>query len=116
MGYQNWISSGAGKSGLSWLIAITKKNARIDFRLSSPSSEINKKRFDFLFSNKNKIENIFGKPIIWDFKENRKQNNLRTISPLGGIDDEDKWPAIQNDLVERIIRLEKALRPYIKEL
>lgn len=115
-GYQNWISASAGKSGMNWLIASLKKSSRVDFWLSSSSLEINKERFEKLVLHKEKIEEIFGEPIIWNFKNNRKEQNLRTYSPLGGIDDNDKWTDIHNDLVDRLIKLDQALRQYIKAL
>jgi hypothetical protein len=55
VGYQGWINTGAGKSGLSWLIAGMKKSARVDFWFSSPSSETNASRFKYLLSHQNKI-------------------------------------------------------------
>lgn len=36
--------------------------------------------------------------------------------PLGGLDDMEQWPDIQKDLVERQVRLEKAIGPYLKSL
>jgi hypothetical protein len=115
-GYQNWISASAGRSGMNWLMASMKKSSRIDFWLSSPTREINKERFEKLVIHKDKIEETFGEKLIWDFKENRKQHNLRTYSTVGGIDEIDKWPDIQNDLVDRLIRFEQSLRPYIKTI
>lgn len=116
VGYQGWIVTGAGKSGLSWLIAAGIKKSRIDFCLSSPSSDINSSRFKYLASHKDSIEKSFGEPLVWDFKENRKQHAVRTLCTIGGMDDEEKWPAIHSDLVDRIVRFEKALRPFIKDL
>lgn len=111
--YQNWISAGAGKSGLFWNIACYNHSARVDFFFCSPSFEVNRKRFDFFTQKKREIENSFGEPLIWDFGEHRKQQFIRTECPFGSFRDESKWPVIQNDLVKRLIHLEEALRPYI---
>lgn len=116
VGYQGWINTSAGKSGVTWLIAGMKKSTRVDFWFSSPSSETNARRFNYLLAHKDKIEESFGEPLIWDFRESRKQHYIRTLCPIGGVDDEDKWISIQNDLVERLTRLEKTLSPYIKDL
>ena len=116
VGYQNWINAGAGKSGVLWTIIGMKKASRVEFFFCSPSSEINRKRFDLIESKKMEIEGSFGEPLFWDFKDHRKQQYIRSLCPLGGFDDEEKWTEIQNDLTDRLIRLEKALRPYIKLL
>lgn len=34
----------------------------------------------------------------------------------GGLGDRDRWPEIQERMVDAMVRLERALRPQIKEL
>ena len=58
---------------------------------------------------------MFGESLEWNFKESNKQQSIRSNCYLGGIDDEEKWTDIQEDLVDRLIKLEEALRPYISE-
>jgi hypothetical protein len=65
---------------------------------------------------KNEIELAFGESLEWDFKETRKGQGIQSWTKIGGIENEEKWPAIQNDLVNRMIRLEKALRSYFVSL
>jgi predicted type IV restriction endonuclease len=116
VGYQNWVNAGAGKSGLAWTLIAMKKAARVEFFLCSPSSETNKNRFEILASRKKEIDKSFGEPLIWDYKDGRKQQYIRSLCPFGGLEDEERWPAIQNDMVNRLVRFEKALRPHIKIL
>lgn len=116
VGYQSWVNAGAGKSGTAWTFISMKKNSRVEFFLGSQGAEVNKDRFTYLFRHKKEIEESFGDFLIWDFKEDRKQHYIRSICPFGGIEDEDKWAQIQEDLIDRLIRLEKSLRPYIKNL
>jgi hypothetical protein len=113
-GYQSWIAAGAGKTGFTWGITIMKKTAKIDLWINSPSPGINKNRIETLISKKEEIEELFGESLIWDIEDDRKHQYLRSYCPLGGLDDDDIWTEIQNDLVERLIRFEKVLRPYIK--
>jgi hypothetical protein len=116
VGYQNWINSGAGKSGILWGIASMKKESHIDFIFCTLSPEINRKRFEYLFSKKKEIEESFGDLLIWDFKEIRKQHYIKSLCPFGGFDNEENWTIIHHDLIERLIRFEKAIRPYINDL
>ena len=116
VGYQGWLNAGAGKAGLAWSMVAMKKTALVNLFLCSSSAEINKSRFDTLASKKNEIEDGFGEPIVWDFKDSRKQQYIKSLCPFGGVDDEEKWPEIQNDMVERLVKLEKALRSNIKTL
>jgi hypothetical protein len=115
VGYQSWVNAGAGKAGLAWDYVIRRNDGKVDLFLWS-DAQTNIKRFNSLLSKKKEIEAAFGEPLEWDFKENRKQHYIRSWSKIGGIENEDKWPEIQNDLVNRMIRLEKAFRPYIASL
>ena len=116
VGYQDWVNAGAGKAGLAWSMGAMKKTALVHLFLCSSSAEINKSRFDTLASKKKEIEDSFGEALIWDFKDSRKQQYIKSLCPFRGVEDEEKWPAVQNDMVERLIKFEKALRPHIKAL
>jgi len=114
-GYQSWVNAGAGKAGLAWDYVVRRHDARVDLFLWL-DAETNLKRFNILKAKKEEIESAFGEPLEWDCKENRIQHYIRSWTKIGGIEDEDQWPVIQNDLVDRMIRLEKALRPYLASL
>lgn len=111
--YQNWICTGTGISGTLWGVEIWKQKSRVSFGFSSPSIELNKIRFESIFAHKNEIENICGESLEWHFKNDQIQRGIRSNSRLGGMDDEDKWSDIQKDLVDRLIKLERSLKPYI---
>lgn len=115
VGYQNWVNAGAGKSGVLWGIVSMKKESRVEFIFCTLSPEINRKRYEYLSSKKKEIEESFGDLLIWDFKEIRKQHYIKSLCPFGGFDDEGNWTIIHNDLIERLIRFEKAIGPYIKD-
>lgn len=116
VGYQNWVNAGAGKAGISWTLVAMKKTARTEFFLCHSKFEVNKSRYEKLFTHKENIEQIFGEPIDWDFNDSRKQQYIRTTCPIGGLDNEEQWADIQNDLINRLVRLEKAIGPHISSL
>lgn len=116
VGYQNWVNAGAGKAGIMWTFVAMKKTARTEFFLCHSKFEINKARYEKLLSQKETIEQKFGEPINWDFNDSRKQQYIRTTCPIGGLDNEEKWADIQNDLINRLVKLEKAIGPHINSL
>lgn len=116
VGYQNWVNAGAGKAGIMWTFVAMKKTARTEFILCHPKFDINKARYEKLLTQKENIEQQFGEPINWDFNDSRKQQYIRTTCPIGGLDNEEQWADIQNDLINRLVRLEKAIGPYINSL
>ena len=114
--YQGWIIAGAGKSGLGWQYVIKLNSAKVELFIAGNTKEVNEKRFKNLFNKKDEVEEKFGDRLEWNFSEDRKQQYIRASSNIGGLLDEEKWPQIHEDLVDRLIRLENALRPHIKKL
>ncbi|MDL1971481.1 MAG: DUF4268 domain-containing protein [Candidatus Desulfofervidaceae bacterium] len=115
-GYQNWINAGAGKSGLAWSLVIMKKSARVELCFCDQDAMVNKRRFDFFAARQKEIENTFGESLNWDFREDRKQQYIRVNIDKGGLDDEERWDEIQEEMINKLIKLEKILRSLIKEL
>ena len=96
--------------------------ARVEFVIYAPgpgneeTKSKAKKWFDKLKHNKEGIEEKFGGSLEWDQKEGRRNCIIRSLVIKGGLKDEDQWPEIQDELVDKMYRLEKALRPFIKNL
>lgn len=116
VGYQNWVNAGAGKSGLMWTLCATEKVSRVELFLCAPTAEVNQKRFDALYACKDEIEKRFGEALLWDFKEGRKQQYVRSLCPIGGLEQEERWQSIQDDLVDRLIRMESTFKTAIKQI
>jgi hypothetical protein len=112
----NSIGTGAGRSGLFWVYVVRGSDARAELFFQAAEATINSKRFKTLLDKKAQIENQFGEPLEWDYKENRKQQYIRSWSTIGGLSNEDKWKEIQDDLVNRMIKLENALKEYLPSL
>lgn len=53
---------------------------------------------------------------MWETLEEKRACRIRHIVDIGGWQDEDKWPRAHEALVNAMIRLEKALRPHLKNL
>lgn len=116
VGYQSWVNTGLGKSGVGIAYVINNRDARIDFFLNNSDGELNQKRYEYLQTKKAEIENSYGEPLLWDFKEGRKTHSIKAMIKTGGLLDEGKWDDIENEMINKIIRLEKAVRPHIKNL
>jgi hypothetical protein len=114
--YQSWVGTSLGKSGLNIYYVINNRDARIDLTFNHSDGELNLKRYKYFQTKKEEIEQSNGEPLFWDFKEGRKQHYIKAIIKVGGIVDESKWGEIQDEMIDKLIRLEKSVRPYIKNL
>jgi len=116
VGYQGWISASAGKSGVHWACLIGKSNARVELVFDHSDKDVNDERYKRLLAHRENIEKAFGEPLEWDFKETRKQNYIRKKYENGGLDNKKQWGKIQDQMVDWLVRMDKALSRYIKEM
>ena len=113
---ENWVSAGAGKSGLAFAYVIRMGDARVELYIDSSDTEENKHHFDTLFAEKEAIEKVFGSPLEWQRLEGRRACRICSVLPGGGLQDREQWPEIQERMVDAMVRLERALKSRIRRL
>jgi hypothetical protein len=112
----SWISAGAGKSGLGFNYAIRELDARVELYIDRREAEQNKAIFDALAASRKDIEERSGEPLVWQKLESRKASRISGMIERGGYREEERWPEIQDAMIDAMIRLEKALRPNLSRL
>lgn len=117
-GQYNWIGTGAGKYGLSYLYVIRKNDGDVELYIDrgKESESESKGIFDQLAESKDAIEAAFGGPLEWQRLEGRRACRIKKDIDLGGYRDESEWPEIQEAMIEAMIRLEEALKTHIARL
>ncbi|RJP32219.1 MAG: DUF4268 domain-containing protein [Candidatus Omnitrophota bacterium] len=111
----NWITAGAGKSGMGWIYVITLSRGSVELFIDRGPDKKDEtdKIYEKIYNDREKIENLFGEPLVWDKVEGRRVCRIRSICTLGGLKDAARWDKIQEDLTDRMMRLEKALKPTL---
>jgi hypothetical protein len=117
-GKYSWVGTGAGKRGLSYNYVVWEHEAGAELYIDrgKGADEENKTIFDTLFANKKDIEDKFGGPLDWERLDNKRASRIRKSLTIGGWKDEEKWPAVSAAMAEAMIKLEKALKPYVQSL
>jgi len=117
-GKWGYIGASAGKPGLALNYIITKDRGDVELYIDcgKGSEEENKKIFDTLYSKKQEIEKDFGGSLDWDRLDGKRASRIKASFTGIGLYDEDKWDALQDKMIDAMIRLEKALKRYIKRL
>ena len=114
----NWLNAGAGTSGVAYGYTIRMEKGCVELFIDRGPQK--KEETDAFFAklqaNSSEIEQAFGQALEWDRVEGRRICRIKSHSVLGGLRDEEQWPEIQDDMIERMIRLENALRPHVKKL
>jgi len=117
-GQHGWMGTGAGKSGLTYDYVVRQNDANVELYIDrgSDSEAENKAIFDRLAQSKESIEADFGEPLEWQRLEGKRACRIKRDIDLGGYRDDEKWPQIQDAMIDAMIRLEKALKPHIARL
>ncbi len=114
-GQYSYISTGAGQSGLSLVYVIRRHEGGVELYIDKGegSEQENKAIFDRLFNEKVSIEAVYGKPLEWQRLDGKRASRIRETITSRGYLDEASWPALQDQMIDAMIRLEKALRPHL---
>ncbi|RQD84651.1 MAG: DUF4268 domain-containing protein [Methanocalculus sp. MSAO_Arc2] len=118
-GYYNWIGTSAGLPfGLNLNYSVRRHDAQVELYIyyDQDTGEGNKIIFEQLYQKKAEIEETFGEPLDWEALEGKRACRIRKKIPIAGWIDETNWPAAHEAMADAMIRLEKSLRPHIKNL
>ena len=118
-GEYSWLGTSSGVRGLGFVYEVTQdwRGAELYIDRGKDAEGENKSIFDQLFSQKTDIEKAFGGELSWERLDGKRACRIRAGLPNGGYrSSEDQWPALQDAIVLAMDRLEKALRPHLKQL
>jgi hypothetical protein len=113
-----WVSTGAGKRGLSYVYSITQHEGKVELYIDrgKESEDENKKIFDDFISHKDEIEKSFGDKLNWERLENKRACRISKSITTGGYRDPEKWDSTIDNMIAAMISLEKALAPIISKM
>lgn len=114
----HWVSTSSGRRGLNYNYVVWEEQTGVELYIDrgKDAKVENKAIFDQLAAKKTAIESAFGGPIEWERLDAKQACRIRASLDCGGWKTPEKWDAGISQTVDAMIRLEKALRPYIKQL
>jgi hypothetical protein len=117
-GQVSWLGTGAGKSGLAYNFAVRQHDSQVELYIDrgEENEQENKRIFDDLHSKREEIEKAFGGNLNWERLDNRRASRISMRMDVGGYRDEDKYPQIQEAMVDAMCRFENSLRSHIASL
>lgn len=118
-GEYSWLGTSAGFRGLGFNYVVTQSECSVELYIDrgKGADEENKRLFDQLAAQREQIDAEFGTALSWEPLEGKRACRIRYTSGLGGYrSPEEKWPEIQDHIIDAMLRLERTLRPYISRL
>jgi hypothetical protein len=118
-GEYSWIGTSSGIRGLNFNYVVTQDECAAELYIDrgKDATEENKAIFNQLFAHKDEINAAFGEPLSWEPLEGKRACRIRHTQTGGGYrSPEDRWPILQDAIIKDMDRLEKALRPHLKQL
>ena len=112
-----WLSTGSGKSGVTFNYLVLKDGAGIELYINTTDHERNKIIFDSLLQQKVEIESEFGDSLTWGRLDDKRASRIRKIyGEYGNLKEPETWPVLQEMLIDKMILLDKTLRKRIANL
>jgi hypothetical protein len=110
------LSAGAGVSGLSYTLIVTKSYAAIEFTINRASKEDNKNIFRTLDNHKVEIEQRFGSPLQWELMSEAKMSRIKyQLDNVNFFVDND-IENIKSFLIQNLAPFYEAFNPVVNGL
>ena len=115
---QNWISGSIGRHGFLLSYVAREKDSQVELYVDQGpnSEELNITLFNELKSHRREIEETFGAELDWQDLPDSRACRVRYVTPGGYRSPESEWPQINEMLVDSMVRLDKAFRPFVHNL
>lgn len=111
---QNWYLFPTGISGISYGTSFALgRRVRVELYIDVGKAEINKKLYDWLFEQKETIENEFGDALEWERLDDRRASRI-AIYREGSIDDVEILQDIQTWVIQELLKFRKVFSPRLK--
>jgi uncharacterized protein DUF4268 len=114
----HWLGVSAGSRGLNFNYTITQHGSTVELYIDRGrgAEDENMTILQSLQAHREDIESAYGASLSWEPLEGKRACRIADRFEIGGYRDEAKWPTVEETMVDAMIRLESALRPFIAEL
>ncbi len=110
----HWLSAGSGVRGCPYNLIFLQKELRVELWISRGSTEENKFIFDFLFGQKEKIDEAFGDKLEWLRLDDKKSSRIQYTCKADGFNKEH-WSGWIDWHLAQMTKLEKAFKAPLQQ-
>ncbi len=111
---QNWYFFPTGITGISYGTSFAQGGRiRVDLYIDAGDAEQNKRLFDHLYDQKNKIEAEIGEPLAWERLDDRRASRI-AIYRDGSIDDTEELDEIREWAIRMLLKFRAVFSGYLQ--
>ncbi len=110
---KHWVST--SRHGLEFNYVLARDRGRIELYIYRSDRDENKAIFDDLESHKAEIEQAFGGTLSWQRLGQKKACRIASFTTEGSSKDESTWDKLHAQMIDLMIRLDKAVSPHIEK-
>ena len=114
-GPYHWLSTSLGRSGFGLNIKTNTRDERLGVEFYLSGSEA-KRHFANLRPQKDEIESALGFQLDWQELPNKMATRIASWYSDAAIEDESRWEDYQTWIVQRLVVMERVLRPRVRAL
>jgi len=118
-GEYSWIGVSAGHPGINYNYTVTQGGRTVELYIDRGrgAEELNRTLFEQLHQHRDEIETAFGGELAWEALDGKRACRIRHSMSDGGYRNaEDEWASLHESQIDAMIRLEKAMKPFIRGL
>ncbi len=112
---QHWLNNSIGRSGFGLNLTANTRDERLGVELWIPGAEA-KKHFANLSAQRETIERTLGFDLDWQELPDAKACRIAAWYPNASIEDEKRWDEYLQWLEQRLLVMDRVLRPIVKAL
>jgi hypothetical protein len=113
----NWLNASSGVGGVYYSIVVRMENTSVLLVIEKTGNrDFNKKIFDFLYSNKEKIEELFSNQLIWRRMDEQISSRIQYDIGSCGLSDKPSWTEGYEKIARILVDFEKAFHSYIVQI
>jgi len=114
----NWISKGAGKSGVSFNFTLNMDCGIVELYIDydRTTGQKNKAIFDALYAEKDIIEREFGGSLEWQRLDDKRACRILKRFTNGGLAVPDTWAYLQENMIDAMVRLDNVFRMRLAKI
>lgn len=111
----NWIGTGSGVRGVPYNFVVTGQYARVEIYIDRGNKEENKQVFDYLFKNKEELEENFGNNLTWERLDDKRASRIK-YETNGNVFDREQWEQMSYFMLEAMIKLENTFKSFMAKV